>query len=91
MAAACAAFFMPGPAAAQVLCGDRTEVGKKLKESYSETPANIGLAGNGAVVEVFVSPDGSFTIIMTHPGGLSCLMAAGEGWETVQPPPDPET
>ena len=74
-----------GPA--QALCGDHTEVVSKLEKGYSETPANIGMASNGTVIEVFASVEGTFTIIMTHPSGLSCLMAAGESWEQIKPQP----
>ncbi len=71
----------PPTVQAQAMCGDRTEVVSKLKKGYSETPVSIGLASNGAVIEVFASTKGSFTIIMTRPNGLSCLMAAGDSWE----------
>ncbi len=43
----------------------------------------MGLASNGAVIEVLASPSGSFTIILTQPNGLSCVMAAGENWENL--------
>jgi hypothetical protein len=35
------------------------------------------------VFEVLASPSGSFTIILTQPNGLSCVMAAGENWENL--------
>ena len=66
-----------------VLCGQRNEVVASLEKNYSEIPVNIGLASNGAVIEVLASPSGSFTIILTQPNGLSCVMAAGENWENL--------
>ncbi len=35
------------------------------------------------MIEVLASPSGGFTIILTQPNGLSCVMAAGENWETL--------
>jgi len=70
-------------AQAQTLCVKRGEVAGKLKEKYKEAPVSMGLSNSGTIVEVFVSEKGSFTIVMTHPNGLACLMAAGESWEQV--------
>ncbi len=72
--------FIP-PAQAQAMCGERRAVVQNLEQTYSEAPVSIGLASNGAVIEVLASPSGSFTIILTRPNGLSCVMAAGESWE----------
>jgi len=70
------------PAAAQqMMCGDRGKVVASLEKGYSEAPSSMGLASNGSVIEIFTSAKGTFTIIMTQPSGLSCLMAAGESWE----------
>ena len=71
------------PAQAQTMCGERRAVVENLDQTYSEAPVSIGLASNGAVIEVLASPSGSFTIILTQPNGLSCVMAAGENWENL--------
>ncbi|MDH5750152.1 MAG: hypothetical protein OEY85_12655 [Rhodospirillales bacterium] len=68
-------------AQAQALCGDRNELIEKLKGSFAEIPHSMGLASNGSMIEIFASPDGSWTIVMTQPDGVTCLMAAGENWE----------
>ena len=41
---------------------------------------SLGLAGNGTVVEVLSSENGSWTIFMTSANGISRLMATGEHW-----------
>ena len=74
--------FSP-PAQAQAMCDERRAVLANLEKTYSEAPVSIGLASNGAVIEVLASPSGSFTIILTQPNGLSCVMAAGENWENL--------
>ncbi len=69
------------PATAQMMCGPRNNVVANLEKGYSEHPVSMGLASNGAVIEVFLSEAGTFTIVMTRPNGLSCLMAAGKDWQ----------
>jgi len=69
----------------QALCGKRSSVVAGLENKYSETPVSIGLATNGAVIEIFASQQGSFTIMITTPSGHSCLIAAGNNWESLKP------
>ena len=46
----------------------------------------MGLTSTGSMLEVLTSPaGGSWTVIMTMPNGVSCLVAAGENWESVKP------
>ncbi len=78
--------LLAGPVSAQMLCGPRPDVVANLERTYDEYPSSMGLASNGTVIEVFVSEKGSFTVIMTRPDGMSCLMVAGENWENVPPP-----
>ena len=63
-------------------CGTRDEIVKKLSEEYKETPQSVGLVNQDAVVEVFVSEKGSWTIIASGTDGKSCILSSGEGWET---------
>ena len=65
------------------MCGERARVLTNLAETYSEAPVSMGLASNGSVIEVLASPSGSFTIILTQPNGVACVMAAGESWENL--------
>lgn len=76
--AATAAEPAPGP-----VCGDHGAIKDALSKSYSEKPVAMGLASNGAVVEIFASQTGTFTIIMTEPTGRSCMLTAGESWESI--------
>ena len=66
-------------------CGPRNTVLAQLQKRYAEVPVAMGLASNGSVIEVLVAPSGSFTIILTIPSGLACVMAAGEAWERLAP------
>jgi len=72
-------------AQSHAFCGERASVVAGLENKYSETPVSIGLATNGAVIEIFASQQGSFTIMITTPKGRSCLVAAGHNWESLMP------
>jgi hypothetical protein len=74
------------PAAAEdsMACGKRDEMLGHLAGKYHEEPVAMGLATNGSLVEVLASnTGGSFTIVYTTPAGLTCMMAAGNNWETI--------
>lgn len=68
---------------AQTVCGIHNVVADKLKTTFDEQPSAAGLSSNGGMLEVYSSPDGSWTIVLTRPDGLSCLMATGEHWESM--------
>ncbi|HMO08827.1 MAG TPA: hypothetical protein PKD10_14455 [Paracoccaceae bacterium] len=72
------------PAAASPQCGPRAAVLAHLAEKYRETRQSVGLAANSMVMEVFASRDsGSWTITVTSPQGVTCLVASGQGFEAV--------
>ena len=65
-------------------CESREAVLAYLSDQYSEAPVAMGVAKNGGLVEVLTSGAGStFTIIVTTPNGRTCMVAAGEGWESL--------
>ena len=55
---------------------------KSLAEQFKENPAAVGVINPSAVIEVFVSQDGSWTILATGTDGKSCVLSAGVGWES---------
>ena len=70
--------------AAQAVCGPRTGLVGKLVEKYGESPQAIGMRGESAVFEVWASEKtGSWTILVTRPNGLSCIMATGHDWQAM--------
>ena len=74
---------MPPVANAQTVCGKRAEIISQLERKYGETRRSVGVQQGRGVVEVFASAEsGSWTILVTDPRGMSCLMAAGEAFET---------
>ena len=68
-------------ATAQPKCDARDSVVKHLASKYKENPVAIGVTNSGGLVEVLSTKNGTtWTIIVTTPQGMSCLVAAGEGW-----------
>ena len=65
-------------------CGERALVVSRLAESYGETRQSVGLGSNNSVVELFASEDtGTWTITVTLPNGMMCLVASGQNYEEV--------
>ena len=63
-------------------CAKRDQVIRKLEEKFGETLRSVGLHQTDGVVEIYSSEEtGSWTILMTRPDGMSCLMASGQLWE----------
>jgi hypothetical protein len=84
LALLCGAALSQPAAAATKLCGDRDQLLKRLEQANEETPQAIGLSGDGGVVEVLVSPDGGWTMLVTYPKRPTCVVAAGAAWEMRQ-------
>jgi hypothetical protein len=67
-------------------CAPRGDVVARLADSFGETRRAIGLGAGGRVVELYASEaSGSWTILVTLPTGLACLLAAGEAFEASPP------
>ena len=63
-------------------CAERDRVIERLASSYGESRQSIGLGANNAVIEVFASLEtGTWTITVTSPTGLTCLVASGQAFE----------
>ncbi len=66
-------------------CDQRAKVIGHLAQKYKEAPVAIGVTSSGGIVEVLTTGDGhTWTIILSDPNGTSCLIAAGEGWRTLE-------
>ncbi len=63
-------------------CAPRNTVIDRLAEGYGETRQSMGLGANNSVVETFASNEtGTWTITVTTPTGLTCLVASGQSFE----------
>lgn len=74
-------------------CALRDAVIDILAEGYGESRQSMGLGANNSVVEVFASEaTGSWTITVTSPNGIACLVASGQAYEELNealPPKGP--
>jgi hypothetical protein len=63
-------------------CAPRDKVVERLATGYGETVQSMGLGANNSVVEVFASQQtGTWTITVTLPNGMTCLVASGQAFE----------
>jgi len=66
-------------------CRLRSEVISNLATNYGELPEGVGLTDAGNLIEILSTSDGStWSIVVTTPDGLSCLVAAGEAWRELR-------
>lgn len=64
-------------------CAERGQIVRQLQERFGEHRQGMGLQGGQSIVEVFVSADSrTWSILLTRPNGISCLVAAGQGWDS---------
>lgn len=74
---------LAGPAHAAQSCAPREVVVARLAETYGESRRSVGLGPN-VMVEVFASDEtGTWTITVTSPDGVTCLVASGTAFETM--------
>ena len=82
---------VPAAAQGQSMCAQRAQVVGMLASRYGESVRGMGLANQNRVIEIFASEEtGTWTITMTMPNGMTCLMASGRHYETVAALPDGE-
>lgn len=81
--------FIATPAAAQdVPCFDRMELIADLDTQYDECQMVRALPNNGGMIEVYVSPTGTWTMVFVQdPPNLptACVLATGGAWMMIAP------
>jgi len=67
---------------APTACGPHTDVIKALGDKFHEKQSATALTSAGTLLEVLTASDGAtWTIIVSRPDGLSCVVAAGQNWQ----------
>jgi hypothetical protein len=84
LALLCGAVASQPAEAAPKLRGDRGAILKGLAQAHKETPQALGLSGDGGVIEVLVSPEGGWTMLVTYPRRPTCVVTTGEAWQILQ-------
>ena len=77
----------PLAANAQQNCAPRDVVLQHLSERFGESRQAIGMGPDGRVVAALGT--GSWTITITLPNGLTCLVASGDAYENLAEDPAP--
>ena len=67
--------------AQETYCAPADQIAQALLNGHQERPAGLGVAAGGNLMVLYVSPEGSFTVVIEGPDGVACLAASGEGWE----------
>jgi hypothetical protein len=74
-------------AAQAAMCTKRENLLKALDQKYKESRHAIGLISSIGVLEVYASKKGTWTVFVTNPSGVSCIVAAGDSFEQVPSQP----
>ena len=81
-ALACALLFLAATAtpAAAMLCVDRVDMLDRLASEYEEELIEVRVMEEQGLLEILASPSqGTWTLLLTKPGGISCVLATGKG------------
>ena len=72
--------------AAPAVCGPRQKIAENLDRKHQEKPRYRALAPDGkAMLEVFVSPAGTFSILVVTPNKQACFAITGKDWSEAPP------
>jgi hypothetical protein len=71
-------------APAETQCSARNDLVEQLDTQYGEMPAAVGQVDEQSLVEIFVSEQGTWTILVSGTDGGACILATGEGWDSTK-------
>jgi hypothetical protein len=86
MRLAIALALMAAPALAAPVCAPRDVIHQVLTERYGETPRVAGLTPEGALMEVYGSDAGTWSVTVTAPdASQTCVIGAGQALMILPP------
>jgi hypothetical protein len=62
-------------------CAPHKELAKYLAENHFERRRGAGLTRDGKLFEIFISEKGTWTVLVSLPTGVSCIVLDGTDWE----------
>ncbi len=75
--------------AAQMLCFERVDMLNRLASEYGEELIEVKMMEEHGLLEVLKSrTKGTWTLLLTKPGGISCVQATGRGLGTDEKDPE---
>ena len=80
-----ALLLFPSLAHSQPPCNTRDSILADLASRYQEAPIAMGVTSSGGLIEVLSDgKGGTWSIIVSGPDGIACLIASGDGWRAVK-------
>lgn len=77
---------MLSPAYAQQQCGPTDRVAELLGGAHGEAVIGRGLVADQFIAMTWANPEtGSWTITVTDPRGITCIVIHGTDWDAVEP------
>lgn len=81
------------PPAVAMGCGPRDDIVERLKGRFDEALVAAGLESaterRERMLEIWTNPEnGSYTVLLTDPGGTSCIVGYGFEFRNFDLPPD---
>jgi hypothetical protein len=70
-----------------VKCAGHSDVQNYLGRIYAEKLEAVGLVNDQTIMEIYVGDSGSWTVALTSPEGISCLVLSGQGWQSMDRKP----
>ncbi len=75
--------------AAQTFCVERMDMLDRLASEYGEELIEVKMMEEYGLLEVLKSPTkGTWTLLLTKPSGISCVLATGNGLDTDEEDPE---
>lgn len=68
-------------AQAQFVCGGHSDLVAGLAQAFQQKQIGYGVVGPTAIVEIYASASGTWSMLVTDVRGRSCVFATGDGWE----------
>ncbi len=83
------AILWPLPTFAQqrAQCAPQEQMGITLMQRYGESVVGNGVVDEKHILEFYLSPKGSWTVVITNSDDVSCRIAGGMEWEFARPQP----
>ena len=68
-------------------CAPPQVVVERLVNGYGERRVSIALGAGGTLVETWANlQSGTWTVVVTQPDGLACMVASGQSFELINEP-----
>lgn len=65
---------------AEVICQPTATLHDRLARQYGAQQSGGGLRSPEEMLEIWITPRGDWTVVMTYAQGLSCIVAMGQDW-----------